>query len=211
MSEISGIDKRSQVIEELKKYYGMTPYEGIEVEGSDEFIEELKAKYGTAFVISLSKRLVNNTLNTNVNPQYTPVPGLDTIVEVTRVTPRVFSTDVVDRYVEIKQQIKDLESELSGLKETLLEMMEQHDTDKLFSENGHSAWKEVSARCKVNSNYLAFEVEDIKPFIDNKTLKMCTELRVNKEQLEALVSLGRVDEEVLSLARKEEYTRVLYK
>jgi hypothetical protein len=107
----------------------------------------------------------------------------------------------VEAYIEKHSQYKKLERELAALREPIEAYMKEHNLKELESEYSDIRIAiESSDRPVCNSRYTTYLVEDVEPFINTRQDKAQAIVKVvDKEVLEFLVKMGKVDEDVLKL------------
>jgi hypothetical protein len=102
----------------------------------------------------------------------------------------------VDAYLKLHEQIAALNKQLDGYKKTIRNHMEDNGITSIRGTEGKQVYLQDAKASNSTSTFTDYEISDIMVALaDNELLRQVTEVRVNAQKLEGLLSLGKLPEE----------------
>ena len=117
----------------------------------------------------------------------------------------------VDRYITLYSYYKRIEKEMKELRTDLTEYMEDTGLTSIQGSEGKKVSLVETDMAYISANYTSYNAEDVMPHLTPSARKKCIVRVVDRDALEALMTLGEVPETVKTLKRKKPITNFVVK
>lgn len=103
--------------------------------------------------------------------------------------------DKIDAYVDLHGYMSTLKADQERLKKTIRKYMEDNNITELESSLGKNIALVDAVQSNSVSTFSNYDLNDIRALLTGDILDEVTELRVNSDKLDALVKIGKINEE----------------
>lgn len=95
----------------------------------------------------------------------------------------------VDRYLELHEQIAELNKELKGLRDSVRGHMLENDIPSIKGTHGKQVYFQHARASNSTARYTDYELKDVMAVLDGQDLKKVTEIRINADKLKGIASV----------------------
>ncbi len=104
----------------------------------------------------------------------------------------------VDEYLDLHEQISQLNKKLKSLRNDIEPYMEKHNIEEIKGTEKGRIVRTPSTRAPMNANYTTYDVTKISKLVPARFHDDCIVEVVDKEELEELVKKGKLGKRVLN-------------